>query len=133
MAGNAVHRKRVRLYEAGSPLRFSTSRAAGHVPRRTCVGCRRIDDQAALLRLVGISAADGVVVRVDEHRRMSGRGAWLHPDPACLASAAKRRAFNRAFRGPADTHEVAEWFQAQGSAPTGSGSETVQPESGSAI
>jgi hypothetical protein len=30
-----------------------------------------------------------------------GRGAYLCPDPACLEAAGKRRAFGRAFRGPA--------------------------------
>nr|WP_236623423.1 YlxR family protein [Demequina mangrovi] len=40
---------------------------------------------------------DGRAV-VDEHRRMPGRGAWLHPDPACLAQALKRRALPRALR-----------------------------------
>jgi len=31
----------------------------------------------------------------------AGRGAYLCADPACLAVAGKRRAFGRAFRGPA--------------------------------
>ncbi len=34
----------------------------------------------------------------DPRRRMPGRGAWLHPDPRCLAKAEKRRAFPRALR-----------------------------------
>lgn len=33
-------------------------------------------------------------------RSRPGRGAWLHPDPRCLAVAVKRRAFGRALRGP---------------------------------
>lgn len=32
-------------------------------------------------------------------RTLPGRGAWLHPDPACLDAAVKRRAFPRALRG----------------------------------
>lgn len=32
----------------------------------------------------------------------SGRGAWIHPDPACVAQAQKRRAFARAFRAEVD-------------------------------
>ncbi|MEY9849764.1 putative RNA-binding protein YlxR (DUF448 family) [Streptacidiphilus sp. BW17] len=36
---------------------------------------------------------------------MPGRGAYLHPESGCLASALRRRAFPRAFRlqGPLDT------------------------------
>jgi predicted RNA-binding protein YlxR (DUF448 family) len=33
-------------------------------------------------------------------RSRPGRGAWLHPDPACLAEAVRRRAFTRALRAP---------------------------------
>ena len=35
---------------------------------------------------------------VDAGRCMPGRGAWLHPDPACLELAERRRAFPRALR-----------------------------------
>jgi predicted RNA-binding protein YlxR (DUF448 family) len=35
-----------------------------------------------------------------------GRGAYLCPDPGCLEAAGKRRAFGRAFRGPAAVDEV---------------------------
>jgi uncharacterized protein len=34
----------------------------------------------------------------DPSRRMPGRGAHLHFDPACLAQALRRRAFGRALR-----------------------------------
>ena len=33
-------------------------------------------------------------------RSLPGRGAWLHPDPACLGAAVRRRAFTRALRAP---------------------------------
>jgi predicted RNA-binding protein YlxR (DUF448 family) len=36
---------------------------------------------------------------------MAGRSAYLCPDPVCLAAAGKRRAFGRAFRGPAAVDE----------------------------
>ncbi|KNC18992.1 hypothetical protein AC792_08795 [Arthrobacter sp. RIT-PI-e] len=49
---------------------------------------------------------------IDERRRLSGRGAWLHPDPACLGAAVKRKAFNRAFRRPVDTEQLAVDFPA---------------------
>ncbi|WP_244515325.1 YlxR family protein [Actinopolyspora xinjiangensis] len=43
-------------------------------------------------------AENGRGVVPDPGRRRSGRGAWLHPDPACLRSAERRRAFSRALR-----------------------------------
>ena len=61
---------------------------------RTCVGCRQRALAGELLRVV---AVDGQLV-VDEGRRLPGRGAWLHPDPGCLAKAERRRAFPRALR-----------------------------------
>lgn len=61
---------------------------------RTCVGCRSRVTEAELLRVV---FADGAAVP-DPRRRMPGRGAWVHPDPGCLAKAEKRRAFPRALR-----------------------------------
>jgi len=47
---------------------------------------------------------------VDTGRRMPGRGAWLHPDRACLELAERRRAFGRALRvaGPPGTRAVHE-------------------------
>jgi len=49
-------------------------------------------------------------LQVDPGRRLPGRGAHLHPDPACFALAERRRAFGRALRlnGVADTGPLAE-------------------------
>ncbi|WP_410634187.1 YlxR family protein [Amycolatopsis sp. cmx-4-83] len=73
---------------------------------RTCVGCKRRALIGELLRVVAVA---GRVV-VDERRRLPGRGAWLHPDPDCLAKAERRRAFPRALRatGALDAREVRE-------------------------
>nr|WP_103348054.1 YlxR family protein [Amycolatopsis sp. CA-128772] len=75
-------------------------------PVRTCVGCKRRALTGELLRVVAVA---GRVV-VDERRRLPGRGAWLHPDPDCLAKAERRRAFPRALRAPGalDAREVRE-------------------------
>ena len=70
--------------------------AAG--PVRTCLGCRRRDAQARLLRVV----AAGTTVAVDPRRRAPGRGAYVHPDPACVALAVKKRAFGRTLRAPVE-------------------------------
>ncbi len=61
---------------------------------RTCVGCRATGGRADLVRVVVV---EGVLVP-DPRARLAGRGAWLHPDPACLDLAVRRRAFARALR-----------------------------------
>ena len=64
--------------------------------KRTCIGCRAISAPEDLVRIV--AALEGGLV-FDLARRTFGRGAWLHPDPACLAQAA-RGGIDRAFRQP---------------------------------
>ncbi|BBE22320.1 hypothetical protein MN0502_12030 [Arthrobacter sp. MN05-02] len=81
-------------------------------PTRTCVGCRRRDRQSHVMRVVARPIGGQDVAVLDERRRLSGRGAWLHPDTACMESAIKRKAFHRAFRGPVDTATLAADFQA---------------------
>lgn len=66
----------------------------GADPRRTCIGCRRTGSPAELVRLA--RGGDGGLLVGRQH---PGRGAWLHPDPACVAQARRRRAFGRALRG----------------------------------
>ena len=77
-------------------------------PHRTCVGCRATTTAEELLRLAlapppagGPPAGAPAVVLPDERRRLGGRGAWVHRDPACLALAVRRRAVPRALRVPA--------------------------------
>ncbi|UWZ40262.1 YlxR family protein [Dactylosporangium roseum] len=80
-------------------------------PVRTCVGCRKRASSSELLRVVAIeSGLDQFRAVPDPARRRPGRGAHLHPDPACLALAERRRAFGRALRvtGVLDTGSLAE-------------------------
>ena len=71
----------------------------GIVPTRTCVGCRKARPADVLFRVV--RQADGQL-RAD--RTGPGRGAWLcRESPACIEEAARRRAFDRAFRAPVAT------------------------------
>ena len=63
-------------------------------PVRTCVGCRATAGKTGLIRLVG--TPDGV--RVDRDGSAPGRGAYLHPDPACWDAALRRGAVARALR-----------------------------------
>ncbi|WP_228002716.1 YlxR family protein [Nocardia australiensis] len=72
-------------------------------PVRTCIGCRKRELAADLLRIVvrESEAGDGCEVAVvvpDPQRRLPGRGAWMHPVSVCLSAAQRRRAFGRALR-----------------------------------
>jgi len=99
-------------------------------PVRTCVGCRARASRAVLLRVVAVEAGDVTVVLPDPHHRLTGRGAWLHPDPSCLELAERRRAIPRALRraGPLEVSAVREFLAADRPSPPktvidGSGSE----------
>ena len=83
-------------------------------PTRTCVGCRSRAPAIALVRFVAVGAGDHLRLQPDPGRRLPGRGAHLHPDPACFALAERRRAFGRALRltGVADTGLLAEHIRA---------------------
>nr|WP_203708250.1 YlxR family protein [Asanoa iriomotensis] len=83
-------------------------------PERTCVGCRQRAPADELLRFVAVGDGEPYRLRPDPTRSLPGRGAHVHPDPACLALACKRRAFGRALRkvGVVDTGELAEHIHA---------------------
>jgi uncharacterized protein len=79
-------------------------------PTRTCVGCRLRAPATDLIRFVATGAGIDFRLQPDPNRRLSGRGAHLHPDPTCFALAERRRAFGRALRltDVADTGLLAE-------------------------
>ncbi|HEX5596585.1 MAG TPA: YlxR family protein [Micromonosporaceae bacterium] len=83
-------------------------------PQRTCVGCRQRAPAAELLRIVVVGGEGGHILQPDPARRLPGRGAHLHPDPACFRLAQRRHAFGRALRiaGVPDTGELAEHLNA---------------------
>lgn len=82
---------------------------------RTCVGCRKRELAVELLRVVAVSGNGNEAVTVDRAGNLPGRGAWLHPAPACLQAATRRRAFVRALRisGSPDVSGVEEYFDQQ--------------------
>ncbi|SDN18517.1 hypothetical protein SAMN05216355_101106 [Actinomyces ruminicola] len=84
-----------------------------HVPERTCIGCRGKAPRAQLLRL---ALTDSGELTVDARALMPGRGAWIHPDPACVDLAERRRAFGRALRlrGSPDVAPVRDWVGLHG-------------------
>lgn len=64
------------------------------------MGCRERAAKSELLRIV----AEGNACVPDPRGTLPGRGAYVHPVPACLDLAVRRRAFPRAFKakGPFD-------------------------------
>jgi len=63
-------------------------------PIRTCVGCGVRAPQPSLVRFV----ATGPGLTLDARRRLPGRGAWLHREPACWDAFVRRRGAVRSLR-----------------------------------
>lgn len=76
-------------------------------PVRMCAGCRA---RAAKRELVRLVARDGVGM-VDGSQTAAGRGVYLHPRPACLDQAVKRRSMGRLLRAEIDGARTAEAFR----------------------
>jgi uncharacterized protein len=70
--------------------------ASGRQPERTCAGCRARADGSALLRFAYVPDVEPLLVP-DLSHKLGGRGVWLHPRKACVASAL-RGGFARALR-----------------------------------
>ncbi len=64
------------------------------IPLRQCLGCREMKPKKELIRVV--RSPEGAV-SLDFKGKLPGRGAYVCPDPACLAKARKSRALERAF------------------------------------
>lgn len=77
------------------------------IPQRQCVGCRVMKSKRELIRVVRPQEGS---IALDFSGRSPGRGAYLCPDPACLARARKSRALERAFETtiPAEVYEALE-------------------------
>lgn len=67
------------------------------IPQRQCVGCRVMKDKKELLRVV--RTPDGQLL-LDGRGKVSGRGAYVCHDAACLKKARKSRALERALEMP---------------------------------
>src|SRR5438309_1264172 len=66
-----------------------------HIPQRSCVACRTVQDKKDLVRLV--RTPEGEIV-VDPTGKRNGRGAYLCPGTDCLRAAQKRKSLDRAFK-----------------------------------
>ncbi len=63
-------------------------------PMRLCLGCGQQREKRELVRLV--RTPDGGVL-VDPTGKLSGRGAYICPDPDCLRRAIKNQRLSRAL------------------------------------
>ena len=79
------------------------------IPMRQCTGCREMKAKKDLIRVV--RSPEGAI-SLDSRGKSPGRGAYLCPDPACLARARKSRALERAL-GTAIPPEVYEELAAR--------------------
>jgi predicted RNA-binding protein YlxR (DUF448 family) len=64
------------------------------IPLRTCVGCKEVKPKKELIRVV--KQSDGKIM-LDFTGKANGRGAYLCPNPDCLAQAIKTRRLSREF------------------------------------
>ena len=64
---------------------------------RQCVGCREMKPKKELIRVV--KSPEGQV-SLDFRGKLPGRGAYVCPNPACLAKTKKSKALERAFSAP---------------------------------
>ena len=88
-------------------------------PIRTCIGCRRRDAAAEMVRLrlrpgqqPGQPGEDGQV-EVVVGESSTGRGASLHARPACLETGLRPDVLSRAFKRRVtvrDTTELLQWI-----------------------
>ena len=83
------------------------------VPQRQCVGCREMKNNRDLIRVV--RSPEGTI-SLDFKGKLPGRGAYVCPDPACLAKARKSRALERAFETaiPAEVYDQLERQMGEG-------------------
>ncbi len=79
------------------------------IPIRQCLGCREHRPKSELIRVVRSPEGE---VSLDFKGKKPGRGAYLCPDPKCLARVKKSRALERAFSAPV-APEVFEALEAQ--------------------
>jgi uncharacterized protein len=67
------------------------------VPQRQCVACGTLRAKRELVRIV--RTPDGTV-HVDRTGKLSGRGAYVCPDPACVDRALREERLARALKQP---------------------------------
>ena len=64
------------------------------IPQRQCMGCRERKPKREMIRVV--RGTDGTV-SLDFGGKMNGRGAYICPNPDCLAKAIRSKALDRSL------------------------------------
>lgn len=77
------------------------------IPQRQCLGCREMKNKKDLIRVVRSPEGE---ISLDFKGKKPGRGAYVCPEPACLARAKKARALERAFETavPSEVYDLLE-------------------------
>lgn len=75
------------------------------IPARQCVGCMVSRPKKELVRVVRAPTGE---ISIDPVGKKPGRGAYICPNPECLAKAKKKKALERCFEQPvpAGVYEV---------------------------
>ena len=83
------------------------------IPQRQCLGCREMKNKKDLIRVVRSPEGE---ISLDFKGKKPGRGAYVCPDPACLAKVRKSRALERAFASaiPAEVYDLLEQQMEEG-------------------
>jgi hypothetical protein len=68
---------------------------AKKIPLRQCIGCGEMKGKNEMLRVL---RTDDEQIIIDSTGRKNGRGAYICPNPECMAKARKSRALDRAFK-----------------------------------
>jgi uncharacterized protein len=84
-------------------------------PVRTCVACREEAGKRAMVRIVR-QAGGGAAVDPTGHA--PGRGAYLHANAACIETASKKKALERALKTQVSPEVWAELAGTSGSRPS---------------
>ena len=56
-----------------------------HIPQRTCVGCRQVNEKKSLTRIVRTDTG----IQIDKSGKAPGRGAYIHDQKSCWQAALK--------------------------------------------
>jgi predicted RNA-binding protein YlxR (DUF448 family) len=66
-----------------------------HLPQRTCIACRQVNEKKSLIRLV---RTENGTAEVDISGKKAGRGAYLCPKKVCWEMALRRNRLEYALR-----------------------------------
>jgi predicted RNA-binding protein YlxR (DUF448 family)/ribosomal protein L7Ae-like RNA K-turn-binding protein len=80
----------------------------GHLPERTCIGCRGVFNKADVVRIV--SGPSGPVI--DYREKLPGRAAYVCPSRECIAKALSRENLSRALHTSVSVPTIEAFIQA---------------------